>query len=49
MRKMTTEKVLDDLKGVGGTVITTSFNHAKEAALTEALAGHLPAEAANPA
>ena len=39
---MTTDKVLDDLKGVGGTVIRTSFDHAKEEALREALAGHLP-------
>ena len=42
IRKMTTDKVLDDLKGVGGTVIRTSFDHAKEEALREALAGHLP-------
>ncbi len=30
IRKMTTDKVLEDLKGVGGTVIRTSFDHAKE-------------------
>jgi uncharacterized membrane protein len=42
IRKMTTDKVLADLKGVGGTVIRTSFDHAKEEALKEALAGHLP-------
>lgn len=44
IRKMTTDKVLADLKGVGGTVIKTSFDHAKEDALKEALAGHVPAE-----
>jgi len=42
IRKMTTDKVLDDLKGVGGTVIRTSFDHAKEEALKAALAGHIP-------
>ena len=39
---MTTDKVLEDLKGVGGTVIKTSFDHAKEEALKEALKPHLP-------
>jgi uncharacterized membrane protein len=33
IRKMTTDKALEDLKGVGGTVIRTSFDHAKENAL----------------
>ena len=37
IRKMTTDKVLEDLKGVGGTVIRTSFDHAKEEALKAAL------------
>jgi uncharacterized membrane protein len=46
IRKMTTDKVLEDLKGVGGTVIRTSFDHAKENALKEALAGQVPAEPA---
>jgi hypothetical protein len=35
--KTSTDKVREDLKGVGGTVIRTSFDHAKEAALKEAL------------
>jgi uncharacterized membrane protein len=39
---MTTDKVLEDLKGVGGTVITTSFDHAQEEKLREALAGVAP-------
>jgi uncharacterized membrane protein len=39
VRKMTTDKVLADLKGVGGTVMRTSFDETKEAALREALAG----------
>lgn len=42
IRKMTTDKVLEDLKGVGGTVISSSFDHAKEA-LKAALAPHVPA------
>ena len=46
IRKMTTDKVLDDLKGVGGTVIRTSFDHAKEEALKAALAAHVPPPAA---
>jgi uncharacterized membrane protein len=45
VRKMTTDKVLADLKGVGGTVMHTSFDETKEAALREALAGHAAAEA----
>lgn len=45
VRKMTTDKVLADLKGVGGTVMRTSFDETKEAALREALAGHAAAEA----
>ena len=37
IRKMTTDKVLEDLKGVGGTVIRTSLDHAKEDALKTAV------------
>ncbi|MCF3948861.1 DUF1269 domain-containing protein [Acidiphilium sp. AL] len=40
VRKMTADKVFDDLQGVGGTVLRTSLDHSKEAALREALAGH---------
>jgi uncharacterized membrane protein len=43
IRKMTTDKVLADLQGVGGTVISTSLDHAKEEALKAALAPHVPA------
>lgn len=39
VRKMTTDKVLADLQGVGGTVIRTSFDHTKEQALRDALSG----------
>ncbi len=48
---MTTDKVLADLEGVGGTVMRTSFDETKEAALREALAGHAAkaASAAPPA
>ena len=43
IRKMTTDKVLAELAGVGGTVISTSFDDAKEEALRTALAPHVPA------
>src|SRR6202007_2567406 len=46
IRKMTTDKVLAALQGVGGTVLRTSFDHTKEEALRQALAPHT---AANPA
>jgi uncharacterized membrane protein len=46
VRKMTTDKVLKDLHGVGGTVVSTSYDDTKEAALREALAA---APAATPA
>ena len=35
---MTTDKVLEDLKGVGGKVLRTSFDNEKEAELQKALA-----------
>ncbi|MCU4180021.1 DUF1269 domain-containing protein [Bosea sp. BH3] len=38
IRKMTTDKVLADLKGAGGTLIKTSFDETKEEQLREALA-----------
>jgi uncharacterized membrane protein len=44
IRKMTTEKVLAELQGVGGTVLRTSFDHTKEEALREALAAHTAAD-----
>ena len=40
IRKMTTDKVLAALQGEGGTVLRSSFDHTKEAALREALAAH---------
>jgi uncharacterized membrane protein len=46
IRKMTTDKVLAALQGVGGTVLRTSFDHTKEEALRQALAAHT---ASNPA
>ncbi len=39
IRHMTAEKVLQDLRGVGGKILRTSFDHDKEAALAAALAG----------
>jgi len=44
IRKMTTDKVLADLEGVGGTVLRTSFDHTNEQALRDALAGHAATE-----
>jgi len=38
-RKGTADKVLDGLKGEGGTVLKTSLDHTKEAAVQAALAG----------
>lgn len=49
VRKMTTDKVLADLEGVGGTLISTSFDETREAALREALAACATAETAAPA
>jgi uncharacterized membrane protein len=46
IRNMTTDKVLAALQGEGGTVLRSSFDHTKEAALRDALAAHT---AANPA
>ncbi|WP_283192541.1 DUF1269 domain-containing protein [Rhizobium sp. AN80A] len=37
VRKMTTDKVLADLRGVGGELLQTSFDETREAALREAL------------
>jgi len=41
---MTTDKVLADLQGVGGTVLRTSFDHTREEALQQALAGAVAAQ-----
>ena len=45
IKKMTTDKVLDDLKGVGGKVLRTSFDHTKEEELRKALAAASAAQA----
>lgn len=39
VRKVTGDKVLDALRGVGGTVLQTSLDHTREERLREALAG----------
>jgi len=39
VRRATADKVLEGLKGEGGTVLKTSLDHTKEAALQAALAG----------
>src|SRR5499425_3158074 len=49
IRKMTTDKVLADLKGVGGKVLRTSFDHTKEEALRAALAAATQPKAADAA
>ena len=36
--KMTADKVLEAIKGTGGTVLRTSLDHTKEQALRDALA-----------
>ena len=41
IRKMTTDKVLADLKGVGGKVLRTSFDQTQEKALRDALSGNI--------
>lgn len=46
IRKMTTDKVLADLKGTGGTLIKTSFDETKEAELRAALSAVAGTEAA---
>ena len=44
IRKVTADKVLADLKGVGGKVLRTSFDHTKEDALRAALAAAAAAQ-----
>lgn len=46
IQKMTTDKVLADLKGVGGTVLRTSLDADQERKLREALAAHVAAQSA---
>ena len=48
IRKMTTDKVLADLKGVGGKVLRTSFDHTKEDELRAALAEATAVQAQTP-
>lgn len=49
VRKVTGDKVLAGLQGVGGRILQTSFDHTKEEALREALAGAQAAAAQQPA
>ncbi|MCW2276079.1 DUF1269 domain-containing protein [Rhodoblastus acidophilus] len=46
IKKMTADKVLDAVKGTGGTVLKTSLDHTREQALREALAAAPPSETA---
>lgn len=49
VRKVTVDKVLAELKGMGGTVVHTSYDETKEALLREALADqHAAQKAAQP-
>jgi uncharacterized membrane protein len=45
IKKMTADKVLDAVKGSGGTVLQTSLDHTKEQALRDALAAATPSAA----
>ena len=49
IRKLTADKVLADLKGVGGKVLRTSFDQTREDALRAALAGVQESGSAAPA
>jgi uncharacterized membrane protein len=49
VKKVTGDKVLDRLKGVGGRILQTSLDHTREAKLREALAGQAAVEEATPA
>ena len=53
VKKVTGDKVLEGIKGVGGRILQTSLDHTREERLREALAGHVaaaaPAEPARPA
>jgi len=44
VKKVTGDKVLDGIKGVGGRILQTSLDHTREERLREALAGHVTAE-----
>ena len=44
VKKVTGDKVLAGLSGVGGRILQTSLDHTREERLREALAGTLPAE-----
>ena len=45
VKKVTGDKVLERLKGVGGRILQTSLDHTREEALRKALAGQVAAEA----
>ncbi len=47
VKKVTGDKVLEGIKGVGGRILQTSLDHTREERLREALAGHLDAPAAS--
>lgn len=42
IRKMTVDKVLDELKGTGGTVLQTSLSHDDESRLQQAIGAGIP-------
>lgn len=46
VKKVTGDKVLERLQGVGGRVLQTSLDHTREDRLREALAGHVANETA---
>ena len=44
VKKMTGDKVLANLQGIGGRILQTSLDHTREERLREALAGHMKNE-----
>ncbi|HPG23079.1 MAG TPA: DUF1269 domain-containing protein [Amaricoccus sp.] len=46
VKKVTGDKVLPQLEGVGGRILQTSLDHTREERLREALEGHMKTEAA---
>lgn len=44
VKKVTGDKVLDRIQGIGGRILQTSLDHEREERLREALAGHAAAE-----
>lgn len=48
IRRMTADKVMEDLRGTGGTILKTSLDHSKEQALRDALSNAQATAAGTP-